>query len=495
MENLNGRKEAGTFSVAPDRKLYGELTVDGPKSSLYLRDPDFFSTHNIPDRCIHGVLHDLTKVSLLECITTEGSGSATRNNERYSFSRIFPHFIIHGDHHLSPVERVVMGIHFVVDDASTLFYDLDAFAHLLDAEPFINQLVEAQAKAVGREIKIGPAPEILYFTGKREIFSTETIIGRVSGAHSPSSNLGGPNGVQLRNTIFVSIEFVEPVVFAVALDRSWILLRYFELLVGRKQNVVRMILDIVSNRDRAIALEVYWSLRPTRQSSDDIVRKPHPADVLADAVRRPEDFSRVLTNWLSRQESWRDPRLRFSDLFIKEHYDIDRLVGAANIFDILPSCAVPADVALSHDLQKAKEQCRAIFRSLPASPERDSVLNVLGRIGRSNLKQKIRHRARIVSEKVAGRFSELDRVTDEAVNCRNHYVHGSPASFDYAKNFRTFVFLISTLEFVFAVSDLIEAGWDVLSWNEQGSSMSHPFARYRIDYMENLEGLRKLLGA
>jgi hypothetical protein len=43
------------------------------------------------------------------------------------------------------------------------FYDFDAFGSVIDAKPFIDQI--AHANALPREIKTGPDPQILYFTG------------------------------------------------------------------------------------------------------------------------------------------------------------------------------------------------------------------------------------------------------------------------------------------------------------------------------------------
>jgi hypothetical protein len=124
-------------------------------------------------------------------------------------------------------------------------------------------------------------------------------------------------------------------------------------------------------------------------------------------------------------------------------------------------------------------------------------LNALGRMGKSNLKQKIRHRAQPLIEAAGKRFPELVTVTDEAVNCRNHYVHGSGSKgprFDYSDNLDTVFFFTDTLEFVFAASDLIEAGWDVKAWSELMTTMSHPFAQYRINYDFHLKKLKALLG-
>ena len=165
------------------------------------------------------------------------------------------------------------------------------------------------------------------------------------------------------------------------------------------------------------------------------------------------------------------------------------------MFDILPDSAVPADVEVHPNLRKAVDDARAAFRALPETAERDSVLNILGRVGKAALKHKIRHRAKLIAQSWDG-FSERDlfMITDEAVNCRNHYVHGSPGSFDYSRHTNMLFFLTDTLQFVFAASDLIEAGWDLRAWGLRMTTLYHPFARYRIGYSENLGALKALLG-
>jgi hypothetical protein len=221
----------------------------------------------------------------------------------------------------------------------------------------------------------------------------------------------------------------------------------------------------------------------------------HPSDVLMDAVRQPEEFSRVLANWLAREDSWRDARIRFFGLFAQQRrYELDRLIAAANMYDILPSSAGPPDIQLSDELQAAKQTGRKTFRALPQSPERDSVLGALGRIGKASLKQKVRHRAKPIVDAVGERFPELLMVTDEAVTCRNYYVHGGECrSFEYNRNFNAVVFFADTLEFVFAASDLMEAGWDVKTWAKTPTTMSHRFASFRINYAGRLQKLKALL--
>src|SRR5208337_4819611 len=70
----------GRFYVAPDRAIHGELTLDADKTSLYLHDTEPFRVNN--STTLTGVLHDLTKVSLIDCVTP-GESSGSRGQERY----------------------------------------------------------------------------------------------------------------------------------------------------------------------------------------------------------------------------------------------------------------------------------------------------------------------------------------------------------------------------------------------------------------------------
>jgi ApeA N-terminal domain 1 len=104
MDELEEWKRAGTFTISPGKDVYGELTLAGPKTSLYLHDKQL-NTNTISGQCVMGVLHDLTKVSLIQGIAPPGAGSVTRGNERYNFADIFPHFVVLGDHHIDPAKK------------------------------------------------------------------------------------------------------------------------------------------------------------------------------------------------------------------------------------------------------------------------------------------------------------------------------------------------------------------------------------------------------
>jgi hypothetical protein len=480
--------EIGVFDLGDGGQLTGVLQLAGPLTSLSLHSKTFFHSSTTPDGFIRGSLRDLTKVSLIDCISP-GAGTVSKGEERSHFADVFPHFVVSGMEYVTPTEETISRADFVIDDAPTLFYDFDAFGAVIDARPLINEVV--LANKLDREIPIGDCPQIQYFTGKLEIFRADTPIGVVSAHHSPSWTFPGPRGVQIKNRIRVSIEFSDCERFHNVIDQIYVLRNYFGLLVGRPQNLKEIRIQLRSDPDRPVILNVHWSLCPTRKESTREGR-PHPADILIDAVRQPAEFSAALANWLEREPTWREARQRFFGVFAEQRtYDIDRLIGSANMFDILPPTAVPGDVQLSPELREAQTKARLLFKTLDRSPERNSVLGALGRLGKASLKHKVSARAQVVLSAMSGHFSGLLSVIDRAVDCRNYFVHGGDPPLDYSENSRVIWFFADTLEFVFAASDLIEAGWDIRAWNAR-ASVSHPFGRYIRSYAGQVGVLKSL---
>jgi hypothetical protein len=478
----------GRFNVA-GRELHGHITVDGTNSSLFLHDTQPFSADS-PNNCITGTLHDLTKVTLLDCLVTQGGGSTGYGKECYFIARIFPHFILHGDRHISTTEKSITEIAFSMQDASALFNDFTAFGYVVDGRHLMQQIASAYPDPA---IKVGPHPEIFYFNGMREVFSVETAIGRISGSHNLSFRFPGPDGIHVDNTILVAVEFKEEVRFGEAMRDASSVLLYLGLLVGRPQEFVKLRVRIKAEEEIPVFLDVVRTM-PFHLNPANTGEKPHPGDVLLNAIDSPAEFSLVSKNWFARQPQWKNARMRFFNSYEEQrHYSVDRLVGSANMFDILPRDAFPAKIELREELRAARDDAQNSFRALPRSPERDSVLSALGRIGKPSLKQKTRHQLRKVTGALPNVFPDLQMVCDEAVNCRNYYVHGSLPTFDYGNNFDAVVFFAETLEFVFAASDLIESGWDIKKWIGKRPQHTHPFGRYRLSYSEQLKYLKSLL--
>ena len=477
----------GVFEVGSVPALTGNLKFAGPRTKLSVYSDAWF---NAKVTLVRGQLTDLSKVSLLECISSEAGGSS-KSGEHNHYASIFPHFVLRGDQYFDPNEDSISEVHFVIDDAPTLFYDFDAFGNLVDAKKVIRQVVEARRH--DREIQIGEHPQVAYFTGKREIFTSETKIGTVSAYHSPTWSPGGPKGVQIKNTIRIGIRFERGEQFQEAMDRVYLLRNYLGILVGRPQKVSDLQVLLRSVQESTSILGVYWSWSPTRRKGTGRALKPHPGDVLIDAVRHPDQFSKLLAAWLESHTERRDARVRFFGAFEKEQkYGINRLVAVANMFDILPSSAVPEGVDLAPKVEKARKIARRLFRELPEGTERSAFFDALDRLGKASLKRKIQHRTQIVLDAVPSLLPDLVTVVNQAVDCRNYFVHGSRRNLDYGSHPDLRVFFTDTLEFLFAASEMLEAGWNIEEWLSR-TSISHPFGAYVKTYDYHRRELLRLL--
>ena len=486
----------------------GQIRLDGPKSSLcawwYGKYIDLSSMDS--PQVLRGVLSGGQKVSLINCRISEGDGDYAANtpeNKTFYSCSFFFDYAVFGEH-ISHDQEEIIGVSFVLDDAGIIFDDPAAVGFKRTADESIQRII--QSEIGDAKIKFGDFPLVSYHAGSVEIFASDTVLGKVSARRNPAFDLPRDSGiVRIEDEVYVNLRFSEEIAFEDVVKRVFRVKEFFELLAGRPQNLVdlsihkrmsRELLDYhgISERDgqeQAILHRVYGTLFPLYERQADHL-KPDPSSVLAKAVRDPEEFSVLLKKWLKMGR--RDARSRFFGCFAKQtSYDIDRLVAAANMFDILPDDAVSHDIDLEETVKAARDECRKIFKDLPQSPERESVLNALGRVGRNTLKRKIRHRAEYVIDRVGNRVPELPTVTDEAVRCRNHYVHGTPCGIDYDSETKLVVFLTDTLEFVFAVSDLIEAGWDVDRWLNDGRIAYHVFGSYIIHYESNLQRLKNLL--
>lgn len=493
-QKYDGFKKAGSFTLTNGMELRGELCLKGAATTLDLYSDSPFDSpfDRYASADIFGIFYDRSKVSLINCVAMSGE-SSIGGNEPYTLSSMFPHFVIFGNQSISSSCRIIRGLSFTTDDAATLFYDFEAFGSVVNAKPQVEHIVEAEAKQRGRKIEIGEYPYLFYFTGKYKIFSIDTVLGKVSATHHPSWKSPGPEGIYVNNTIKINIAFYSEKSVDEAIRSVLDILKFLEVIAGRPQNISDLGFFPVSAQDHPKPLDVYWCMPPQRER-DNASRKPNSFDLPLQAASNSNEFSNVLKRWMERHDEWRNARARFSTAFAyQDSYNIDRIVGAANMFDILPSCAYPEPVTLPPDLAEARNNARKAFRALPPSLERDSILSALGRIGKATLKRKVRSRAKLITDVVGDRFPDLELVVDQAIDCRNYYVHGSDAKIDYSMHSAQVQFFTDTLEFIFAASDLVESGWDITTWITQGSTLSHPFAQYYFNYSQMLSTLKKLL--
>ena len=484
-------KKLGSFTLSDGKEFQGLLHLNGSDTSLELYstsslNKDIFTENIFTD--IHGLLTDGSKVSLLKCIVK--SEVSVGHTSKYCTTTIFPQLAVFGSQYIQSSSKTIYAIGFTVSDASILFHDPFTFGSVIEGQSHLERILNE--KDWGKEIEVGEQAHLFYFSGKHRIAEVETDTGKILVTHKISYPSPSTEGIRVKNTVMISIEFKAAKDIDAAVEIVLKVLRFLEIIAGRPQHISDLELLPISIADYSKTLGMYWCT-PPRHSCESESKKPHFIDMLLQAAAHPEEFGKVLRQWLERDDKWKDARYRFSMLFSQQDsYSIDRIVGAANMFDILPPCAVSASVTLPPETSEARENARKMFLSLPISPERDSILSSLGRMGKPSLKRKVRSRVKLITDSVGDQFPELEYVTDQAVDCRNYYVHGSVRKVDYGVHVSQVVFLTSTLEFVFAVSDLIESGWNINAWITKHSTLSHPFSLYKFNYAKMLAELKKI---
>uniref|UniRef100_UPI0040563299 ApeA N-terminal domain 1-containing protein n=1 Tax=Candidatus Electronema sp. TaxID=2698783 RepID=UPI0040563299 len=453
MIDYEGFRKPGRFTLDTGVEVQGELILKGSATSLSLHTDVPFKLHDNSD--ISGVFYDGRKVSLIKCIGIVNSGKSC------SFANIFPHFVLFSkgkEHiHVRYTDQIIDKISFTVDDAHMLFYDTSTFGSILvDTRAKLERLLDGEEPK--REIELGSNPKIFYCTDKVEIISVDTAFGKVSANNDTSEKLSINKGIHIDNTIKIDIEFKRKVNIGEAIGTVYDLLRFIEILAGRPKNISQITCSSVEPGYKYFDFYVY--LCNYKHHEIDTRFSGWPP---IEAVHNPDEFSGVLKYWAEQHEKRRHARVRFSEAFSHQNkYTIDRLIGAANMFDLLPASIY----------QGAVKRQKSIV-----------------------LKDKVKHRSKLITDKVGKHFPKIALVIDKAVDLRNYYVHGTKKNnINYSKISGQVMFFTDTLEFIFAASELVEAGWDIAAWiKEKFPSEHHPFRTYHLSYRERLDSLNKLL--
>lgn len=488
----------------------GHLTIAGKDTLLKLLNSQPFENTDEEFRDHHGLLNNGSKASLLECVRM-GSTNYRWDERAQHETSLFPHYVLIGESFIKSGEARIQAIHYHFENVNCLVNGYKMFGTIRPEREEFRKLLETDYKRREKiaqkhdwgiqrfEPEIGDHPILLYFSGLWEIVKCSAQIGSVTLTNRTSHAMGSSKGVGIDNEITVSLEFVVPATVAKAFASLSTLHSFFELCLGRRQRYLWIEAELVREEkvetDDQIAsrLEVYWSYCNEQVSGE--TGPTQYGDVLLDPGAQKEEFAKVLSGWLDSASSMGDARSRCASTFHSGSYGVDRIVGAANMFDLLPDTHIPSKITPDKQTRDAVKESRKRFKALPDSFARQSMLSALGRVGTASLRDKICHRADILTMADSERFAELHLPCSQAVLSRNHFVHGSEAGFNYREEFTAFAFLTDTLEFVFAASDLIELGWDYNSWREKGSSLSHSFGSYVVNYEENLRMLKKLLHA
>jgi len=433
---------------------------------------------------ISGTLDDLTKVSLIDCVVVGHSDISRQEDKRFTYN-VLPRFIVMGDRHFSREDRLVEEVFFSLRD-SPLFNDRDAFGTSYFNDPdLMRRIVQSDGRSDSPEI--GELNWIIYYTGKVNIFSAYTSLGQISARHASSWSAGISVDQVPTSDVLIGIKTGDLVTITEAVRRIDRVLQFLDAIVGRSQSIDEIHV-YVGDCPHERGADVYDAMQPSYRLSHR-AGEASPLDILIDPVREPQAFGDTLSAWIEKDTKWSAARYRLARAWSGSGYDYDRIVAAANVFDLLPREEYRDSVSVSPDLRDAADEARSLFKRLPASDERDRVLSFLGQVGELNLKKKVRYRLKTLTDVIT--LPDIETVLDEAVNYRNYYVHGTPPRVASDQRSRFLKFLTDALEFCFLASDLVDAGWDLGRWCAQGRPRGHPFHDFLVGYSGNLDRLKK----
>lgn len=437
MDHLKESPLVGMFIFPSGKQVQGMINLAEPESQLKVwwndEEANLADELSSDTKFIRGFLskNNGLKVSLTNCTWGHSflpfwgeEKSSSYQESNFSFD-----YAVFGREYISYDKDKIDEVTFVMDDAKFFFNDPVVLATTVPEEP---------------------------------LFTADTLMGKVSAVVSRETN-----GLFVDSEVSIVLRFEEAVTFKDAVSRAFRVLRFFEFLIGRPQNLVKFLVrksDTKPSSDKW-PLHVYGRKFPDHDRSKDNRR----IGVLMNAVENPEKFSELLKRWLDRDEIWREARGRFfSSCLSKQYYDEDRLVAAANLFGLLPNGEFPDgdEADLPEGCKDAVEECKNTLRKLLRKKHLERWEHASDTLGRVLKDSPLRKKVRYMAEKVIAEFGEEDiskiiEISGKAVDCRNHYVHGSSVSFDPTREKK---FLTDTLEFIFVASDLIQAGWDMKAW-------------------------------
>ncbi len=445
---MNKQVHHGIFNLN-QWKVPGILCLKARKSTFELWSDEFF---RVAAGVVHGTTTDAKSVSILDCLESIPGSAHAEGRKAYSANVTF-HLATVGNRHLDADIESILAIRFGFDELKSITRGTGPLGIIQNPDPRIVESLRTHRPEWASEVKEGAT--VLYFGGDTLVLpAILTEIGEVSFNRGLTGTIG--DGIRLEDNPMVTIAFGSPVTIHTASDHMEMLRFFLGLLVGHLPTVKRAwvahsymqpssgesYLDFsvelhkplahVLNKEDLTQFRIGFSLLDCRDES----QRNQLSMVMTNWFRRNTDPERQHANW------------RFLKCFMQSRsYSTDRIIAAANMFDLLPKNDWP-------------------------SPQM------------KDLRKKVRSKAKLILKVIGDQYlPKLNEVIDHAVDCRNHYVHGNQAKLDYDA---TMPFLTNTLEFVYGTSELIECGWDARRLTKL-QSHNHPFVSYLKCYKSDID--------
>lgn len=462
----------GTFQLH-GLEVWGELIFSGENTQLRVRTEAQPAKLSAPE-VIHGRLHDFTLVSCIHCVGGSVPTQSWNSEDMRSSSwNVFPHQVLSGRSYFDPAKDHIRKVWFSTGDIYRIFDDFDSFGTVADPVQLQSLL---PPKIGNRQVPIGPEPRFVYFAGRRTVLEASVSFGKIEVQHwvLPNSN---SRGASITTQMRVQVEFESVVNLDECLGKVASIGRFLSLVAGRSQGIENVQVALDGHDSKESPLSLHWSLGP-QQAKGQELDTPSWFDMPLDGIRRADEFKQVIERWFCSDEHDLARARLHSCREAGNHFTVDRLVAAANIFD-LTRALTPAEVP--HELAKVRDECLHALRALSRSDDGNSAIMALSRIGAPTLMKKALSRAAMLR----GHFQleHLDKVLRQGVKCRNFFVHGpGDKGFDHPTVERYTHFLTETLEFVFAAAELIECGWEASAWRLSPHTGNHWFSRFISEY-------------
>ena len=457
-----------------EKQFLGELVLDGRETKLHLSSRTQIP-YNPESHTLFGESLDHHKLSLYECVGYEPVPEGIYPNPVFK-REVFPHFALIGSRHFAWGEQAFTSVSFKADDLGLLFSRRGTFGSAWIDPQKLAEVLDTTLTA--RNAELGGSPAIFYFTGRRSSDPINLQIGTFSTEIIFTGNVSNITGISCPAETIATLTYEAPKTLDEIIDDITSILDFVATITGRHQGVrdITSVATHDSSSPMVDKISVHWSLAPRSVESSPSNHRDLP--ITPDISE--EDFNKVFSNWIRRHDDWVTARSRILRWQKHGHiYDENRLIAAANAFDILPDSTYPEVGKLSEETALKKDRCKEIIMELEHGNERNQILGTLNFWG-SKLLDKLLHKSKIVKVSFNQHFQDLDEVLKIALKARNFYVHGNDYGHKHYDHLTAF--LTDTLEFVFVASDLIECGWNASQWSERKPSFGHPMARFFYSY-------------
>ncbi|PSV25670.1 HEPN domain-containing protein [Photobacterium kishitanii] len=500
MKEYVNKKVHGEFYIGDDR-YQGELHFNGLQTKLELWSDSFITepTEDV-DFIIKGITYGEMKVVTLIDTIMINKGSCNLRKSDESISRYFiifhPRIVVIGTDEYT-IEHRIKRFNISTYNLGEVFKDHKMVNYINTPKAkSINKLIADDNKRAKDMFGFTFSdnnnydelrnPSVYIYNGNKEILSTETDIGHLSVYNFNSKSSFGSKGFYIDISTQFEFNLTNNLSINEVVSESWKLLDFIKIISGKDDYISEF--DFYTGDGENDYYEVYVSTEYNNINNDH-----KNFDSLINSRMDTKYLSEILKTWLISSHEWKYARSQMAKSYSCDFYDIDRLIRSANIFDLIP-CKNKSDskIKLNSELNKAKEDAKAIFKSLPNSIERESMLNAIGRIGTKTLKHKINDRIDIIEKNSNININNIRFVSGHSVDCRNYFVHGSLKRFDYYEHDHLVRFFTDTLEFIFVVSDLIECGWNINDWISLGL-YNHKVSNYLYAYEHYEKNLKKTL--